>query len=223
MSHIQYQLPFPSTQLTKRMDGLKGLQYSAPSQHVPAIADGFVVHVQGNTSIGNIIVLSHEDGFFTIYGGLKLTPKSFVGKFFARNQSLGMIEDNLTLILSNNKYGWMVGNVYDPILFVRERLRPSTRTSGHEYSIATPDKKVWESITESLLRKSLLTSSDDTAVMRQVQVLVSNFTPDIVFDGVGGRYTAIGVQRFINWKGETVDVDGHLTKEQWALFAAAIV
>lgn len=224
MTHLQYQFPLASEFLVERMGNSRGLKYELPDPApIPAIADGYIIHSQENTSKGNIAIVAHDDGYYTLYGGIEPIRKSQLNKPIYRNYKLSVADEHLYLMVLDSKLGWINGAAYDPVAFIRGRLSPSTRNGLHGYSVEQPDAEVWEKIKRKLKAKSLLHHlTDDRAARRGIQMFVSNHTAPIVFDGVIGRYSVVGIQRFINTRGYDIEVNGHLDKKTWEIFSKCL-
>lgn len=213
---LQYQFPLAGDKQVSLTE--HGLNYQTiPGEPIPAIADGFIVHTQNTKSKNKIIIISHDDGYFSLYGGVSFTPTHLLNKPIYRNQILTKATDELNLMILGNKMGWITGKSYNPVSFIKGRLAPSTRSGGLKgYHIENPSPMVLEFMREKFVNKSLMRRSDDNSkILVALQILVSNYTAPISFDGVLGRYSAIGIQRFINARGGNIEVNGIITEEIW--------
>lgn len=220
MSHLQYQFPLASNLIVERMGQSRGLKYALPATTpIPAIADGYIVYTQNKTSKGNIAIVSHDDGYFTLYGGIAPLKPAQLGSPIARNHKIGVADDVFYLMIIDAKMGWVNGAAYNPSQFIKGRLSPSTRSGLHGFTIVTPSAEVWNMVKNKLKSKGLITAlTDDRDARRAIQMLVSNHTAPILFDGVMGRYTAIGMQRFLKARGYEIEVDGHFDEKSWEIF-----
>lgn len=128
--------------------------------------------------------------------------------------------DKFNLLIMDSKYGWISGKTYNPLEFIKGRLKPSTRSGGLKgYHIDFPTIQNLEGMREAFLKKSFMRASDtDDKIYVAIQMLVSNFTAPISFDGVLGRYSAVGIQRFINARGGDIEVNGIISKDVWNIF-----
>ena len=229
MSRIQYEYPFDSKHIVKRFkDGIRGLQYDVPrDQIVLAVSTGTVVAAQKSSQHGFTIVVLNDDGFYVAYSGLKAAPKSFVGQLVLKHSKIGVVASKFTLRITNRRLGFLSGVAYDPHLFIRERLQPSSRSYGHGFSVYPVPEKLIQPILSNLKQRGLLAHyvhSLDLDAWKAIQTLISGYSQPINIDGVPGRFTAQGIQSWYARKGGTAaETPGFLTESDWHVFASMLI
>ncbi|AZZ55799.1 peptidoglycan DD-metalloendopeptidase family protein [Rathayibacter iranicus] len=137
---VQYRHPFKNPDLA---DGFakapavnnsgrshNGLDYAQPAgEAVPAVADGTVVISEWNRALGNVVVISHADGYFSGYCHL-INPGLGVGTSVTRGQTIGNVGNtgnqsegnHLHLTIATTASGYTGGTVVDPYPFINARL-----------------------------------------------------------------------------------------------------
>lgn len=107
-----------------------GLDYAQPAGvAVPAVADGTVVVSERNRAFGNVVVISHADGYFSGYCHL-INPGLSVGTSVTRGQTIGNVGDTgdqsegnrLHLTIATTASGYTGATVVDPYAFISARL-----------------------------------------------------------------------------------------------------
>lgn len=96
---------------------------------MPAVADGTVVMSERNRAFGNVVVISHADGYFSGYCHLT-DPGLRVGTSVTRGQTIGNVGDTgdqsegnrLHLTIATTASGYTGATVVDPYAFISARL-----------------------------------------------------------------------------------------------------